>query len=261
MTFSSSPSVAANPIETLVLFPFQPDPKRTETWLIGGLIALAAGFVPLLPYALLVGHGARISRDVQAGRPLMLPEWQDLATYLIDGFKVLGVSLVYCLPAIVLLFAGYGVVFGSMIIPFVASGGDPDRLDPTVFGMSIVGGQVVLFSLVGIGTILLLIGLALASPAIQHMLATGRFASAFDMRAWWPMVRTNISGWLLAFLVLLGINLVLSLMINVLVLTVILCVLLPIVAPLVQLYLTWVGAALFAEAYRVGRERQSTGVA
>jgi hypothetical protein len=260
MGLSSLPADATS-IETLVLFPFQPDPKRTEKWLIGALIALVAGFFPVLPYALLLGHGARISRDVQAGRPPTLPEWHDLTTYLIDGFKMIGVGVVYSLPALVLLFGANGVVFGSMAILIVASGGELDRLDSNVFSFSLIGGQLVFFSLIVLGTILMLIGVALAVPAIQHMLATGRFASAFDVRAWWPMLRTNISGWLIAFAVLFGVNLVLGLMINVLLFSLVFCILLPIAGPLFQVFPAWVGAALYADAYRVGRERHSKGIA
>lgn len=261
MALTSQSAASSNTVEKLIFFPFEADPKRIEKWLIGGLIALVAGFVPILPYAVLLGHGARISRDVQAGQAPRLPDWQDLATYLIDGLKIVGVGLVYSLPALVLLFGSYAAMFGSMFLPVIVSGGDPDRLDPAVFGLSLVGGQLVFFGLIGLGIVLMLIGLALAAPAIQHMLATGRFAAAFDLRAWWPLVRRNFGGWLVGFAVLFGVNLVLGMILNVVFFTVVLCALLPFLGPLVQAYLVWVGAALFADAYRVGLERTRAGVA
>jgi hypothetical protein len=122
-----------------------------------------------------------------------------------------------------------------------------------------VGGQLVFLGLIGLVFVLMVIGLALAAPAIQHMLATGRFAAAFELRSWWPIVRLNVGGWLVGFALLFGVNLVLGLILNVVVFTVVLCVLLPFLSPLVQAYLAWVGAALFADAYRVGRERTRAG--
>lgn len=90
-------------------FSFVADDKDWAVKILIGAGILLAGilFSPLLlipliaAVALLSGYSLAITRRVIRGQGPLLPDWQGWRTFLTDGLKVIVVTVVYALPAIV----------------------------------------------------------------------------------------------------------------------------------------------------------------
>lgn len=71
--------------------------------LLMGVFFFWVALIPtILAFALLAGYGLEITRRVIRGNPLVLPEWEDWGTLLVDGLKVCAILLVYALPSLVI---------------------------------------------------------------------------------------------------------------------------------------------------------------
>src|SRR5689334_4077382 len=84
------------------------DPKWVTKLLIGGGLILA-GFLAIFTvigwifvFAIVLGYLIQFCRNVIAGQPQPLPEWDNWGTKMTDGFKAIVVNLVYALPAIII---------------------------------------------------------------------------------------------------------------------------------------------------------------
>ncbi len=87
-------------LKEIVTFPFK-DADSRKYLLIGGLISIAAFFIPILPYFILYGYAVIIVRQVLNGEsPHMVP-WEDWGGMLKDGAKLFGVRLIFALPIII----------------------------------------------------------------------------------------------------------------------------------------------------------------
>ena len=94
--------------------------------------------------------------------------------------------------------------------------------------------------------------------AIAHMIATNEFAAAFRVREWWAIFRANWTGYLIAYVLILGFWMVLSFAMQILYFTIIFCCLVPFVMIFVVMYVMVIGSVLFAQTYRTGSEKLAT---
>src|SRR6266487_2145688 len=76
------------------------DPRWMPKVLIGGLFFLLSTVVVGIPF--LLGYIARMTRNIIAGNPLPLPEWNDLGEFFGEGLVLFAVGLIYMLPVSVL---------------------------------------------------------------------------------------------------------------------------------------------------------------
>lgn len=89
-------------------FSFVVDDKDWAVKILIGAGILLAGIlfswlllVPLIAaVALLCGYSLEITRRVIHGDPQLMPEWKEWGTFLADGLRVIAVTIVYALPAI-----------------------------------------------------------------------------------------------------------------------------------------------------------------
>jgi hypothetical protein len=162
------------------------DPRWGQKILIGGLFYLA-GFL-IIGWFFLLGYVARVTRNVIAGDPRPLPEWQDLESFFGEGARLMGVLLCYIVPCVVV---GLMFIFPSMIL---------DSVDNE--GLQTAGGL-----LLGCFSCLLLplwLAIFLLLPAsILFAIVEQRFGAAFEFPRIWAFVRANIGNYLLAILVLI----------------------------------------------------------
>jgi hypothetical protein len=233
-------------LKTIISFPFQ-----DERWVSKLLIACVwvfLGFIPVLPYLLLLGYVALIILEVvEEGKP-SLPEWDDLSRIFTHGFRLFGVGFVYSLPFLLLMVLGYGVMILSIFTV------ESSVVSEGVGFLSVLGSYLVGFGLIGLG-VLLAFGTSVFLPiAGCHAVVEGEFAAGFRFREWWPIFRANWDGFLISFVLLFGGGMVAYYAAQFLVFTVVLCCLYPIVIGVLSVYFLIVGGALFAQAYRVGRE-------
>jgi hypothetical protein len=242
---------AYSDLQDLFTFPFR-DQLWKNKFLIGALLYFAGLLIPIIPWIFLSGYSMQMMRRIiqENGDPF-LPEWNDWNRYLIDGLKQIGVGFIYMLPFITLFFIGYGLmVLPQMIFSIMASS---SQSSPPAWEF--------LFPFVGmaIGWIFFGVGMAgfmsvgLVLPvSIGHMVATDQFAAAFRIKEWWPIFRANLSGFLVAYVVILGASMVLNIATQILYFSVIFCCLMPFAMSGIMIYLMTVWSTLMAQTYRTG---------
>jgi hypothetical protein len=162
------------------------DPEWLSKILIGGLFYIA-GFL-IIGWFFILGYVARTTRNVIAGNPRPLPEWENLGDFFNEGLRLFGVMLCIILPIVVL-------AIGVMIPAGILSSVDND-------GVAAIGGLMS-------GTIAcLIVPLSLAvtffMPAmLLFAVVEQRFGAAFEFGRIWPFIKQNIGNYVLAIVVYL----------------------------------------------------------
>jgi hypothetical protein len=229
----------------LLTFPVK-DAEARKQFLIGTLVYLAAFIIPVIPVLLATGYMMRIMRQILGGEQPRMIEWNEWGEMFVDGARLLFVRLVYMLPFFLLLCPLIGI---NIALPFILenAGNNADWiivLFPIVFG----GFFLVFIPLMLILSVLL--------PAAEvHVTDKVEFAAAFRMREWWPIFRTNWSGFLLALAIAYGISFVLTILVQFAMFTIVLICVLPFILPGIAMYVSLVMYAAFAQAYKEGKER------
>ncbi len=110
---------------------FREDPEWVSKVLIGSVLMLSAGVIPLLGHIVLIGWSAAIVRRAALGRETPLPrldfDLDDLTKLLGTGFKILVAMLLWSLPATLLIGSGVMCLYlGAFFAVFggAAAGGD-----------------------------------------------------------------------------------------------------------------------------------------
>ncbi|HEY8848674.1 MAG TPA: DUF4013 domain-containing protein [Thermoanaerobaculia bacterium] len=160
------------------------DPRWLPKILLGGLFTLASALI--VGTFFVYGYLARLVRNVIAGIPNPLPEWDDLGEYFSEGVRLFFITVIYAIPVIVL--AAAVVVPGAIL-----SQGDSESTRNLGAGvMSCVW------------CLIFPIGLALAvwMPAALLMAVVQReFSAAFEFSRILAFIRANLGNYLLAFVV------------------------------------------------------------
>ena len=237
-------------LQEIFTFPFK-DPRWKEKMLIAALVALGSMIVPILPLILLVGYCERIMRRmIQEGAAPALPEWDNLGDMFWRGFKVSAAWLIYTLPLIFLMIFAYTtMMLPAFMAPAIERGGAEELL-PAMFVGMFTG-----WAVFGLAMILTLITGMLAPVAVAHLVAKDDFAAAFRVKEWWAVLRANLGGFVIAFILMMGAFMLMSLAMQVLYLTIVLCCLLPFASGVVNAYLLPVVSALYAQAYRAAVQK------
>ncbi|HYK02799.1 MAG TPA: DUF4013 domain-containing protein [Thermoanaerobaculia bacterium] len=161
------------------------DPRWVQKILIGGLFYLA-GFL-IVGWFFVFGYVAHVTRNVAAGHPRPLPEWDDLGGFFSEGARLIGVMLLYFVPMFIL-----GVMF---VFPSIAL----DMVDHEA--IQALGG----LTLGCLACLLLPLWLAifLFLPAsLLFTMVEQRFGAAFEFGRIWRFIRVNVANYLLAILIL-----------------------------------------------------------
>jgi hypothetical protein len=163
---------------------------------------------------------------------------------------LLGAGLIYALPVVVLISLGYLVSFlPVMLVPWMETNADSFSAGSAFFPLF---GMFIGYGVLGVG-ILLGILIAIIVPAgFGHLVAKDRFSAVFQVNEWWPIFRANFIGFLLAFLILLGISMIGSIIFQILFLTIILYCLIPLVLCAFTMYISLISMTLFAQTYSDG---------
>ncbi len=220
---------------------------------IGVGLYVASVFIPLVPLIPLIGYTALIMRAVIETDALTLPAWDNWSDLFTEGLRVAGVALVAYLPVLVLMgvaFAGvFAPVFFSMVMVEANNAPEEWMALGSLLGLFI---GVVLFGLL---FLFLLVLAVLAPPAVAHAVARRQWLAAFRVGEWWPVLRANLAGFIIATGLLWAVGLAFGLLSQLLALTVVLICLLPFLMFPYTVYVLWVSAALYGQAYRDGVQR------
>ncbi|MCE5260041.1 MAG: DUF4013 domain-containing protein [Chloroflexi bacterium] len=232
---------ATSSFKNALTFSFQ-DKKWGTKYLVAGLLVIASAVIPLIPLLFLLGYKTRIMRRIanDDGQPA-LPDWNNWGDLLIDGLRLAGLYVVYYIPGIVLALIG----FLAMFIPAVNS-----HFDSGASSFAPVGVILLMWFFMGIGMLWCLAASFFLGPAQVHMVAKSRFSAGFEFSDWWKVMRANLGGFVLAFVLAIGLQQLASGIISISVLTVCLIFLVPFIAIAVSLYELIVTSTLYAIAYR-----------
>ena len=248
---STSQPVTTQSLTTLLSFPF-----RGAGWekklLVAALLSLAGMFTFGISQLFVIGYAARVMRKMihDGGEP-QLPDWDDWGGLILDGFKIAIAGGIYTLPVILSFTVGY---IGMFMPIFLDAARGSDEFIGGAFLLSF-GLFWLLFSL---GMLLsILIGFILP-PAIAHLVDRQSFTAAFSPRRWWPILRANLGGFAVMYIMLLGLFGVIYVVYTLLMFTFVLCFLAPFIMLALSVYLILASAALVAQAYREGKGRLET---
>jgi len=161
------------------------------------------------------------------------------------------------LPVVFIALLGFAIV----LLPGIL-------LDVDVIGQSeaspgnvLITGILSLAGLIVCGLVILLsliLGFVLPA-AVTHFAVKGHFSAAFDISEWWPILRNNISDFVIAYIILIVIGIFSALISQVLSFTIVLCLLVPILLCAVSVYTMFLTSGLFAKAYLGGLEKYTEG--
>lgn len=245
-----SESLSTMSLRKLFRFPFQ-EPEWASRFLVGALLTLANYIVPIVPGIFVSGYILRVMRQSVEGEEPTLPAWDDWGKLTKDGLGVLAISLVYFLPAIVVMIGGMVIYFvGSFYGPLAASTSSNPEEILVMMPMIMLGSMAIQFVTMFLGMILSILG-AIALPlALGQYVAHGEIRAAFRVRQWWRILKADKLGYFISWVVIVGLMGVIYFIAMLAYFTLILCCFIPILIAPVSLYILLVGAALFGQIYR-----------
>jgi hypothetical protein len=169
------------------------DPEWVKKILIGGAFTLACALLVGVPFVL--GYFSRTLRNVVAGEPRPMPDWDDLGGIFNEGLRLTAVYLLYTL-GIVAILAALGCV---VLLPVMALSGS-DAHASQALGLMGGLGIVALYGLVMVVSLALAVYLpaALARAALR-----GTVGDGFAWREIVAFITANLGNYLLALVIYL----------------------------------------------------------
>lgn len=240
-------------LQYLFTFPFE-DEKWGSKFLIAFLFSAAGFIIPVIPWVFVAGYVARIVKVVIDEDRYHLPDWEDWGNYFMEGLRLTALGFIAMLPMFLLLGVTYILMLSPMFLSVAQdSAFSYDEFSPWMFtpmigafaGMISVGVMILFIVLFGV----------LFPASMCHMIAEDKFGAAFHLRAWWPVFRANIWGFVITYILLLGTSYMTMFAFQLVYMTIVLCCLIPIIFGGLQVYLGIFAGALFGQTYRVGREK------
>jgi hypothetical protein len=96
----------------------------------------------------------------------------------------------------------------------------------------------------------------LGMPAIiGHTVAHDSFAAGFNFSGWWKVMKANLGGFAVTFLIIFGLVGVMYMLTQIFYMTIVLICLMFIVPLIAGFYISMVGAALIGQSYREGVDK------
>ena len=233
-------------LKEIFMFQFK-DAEARKYFLVGCLVAVAAFFIPILPYLVLFGYAARIAKQIMNNEAPRMVAWDDWGGMTKDGLKVFGIRMVLVSPILILLIP---IILASIAFPIVLSSVNSSEIE----SVTAVFTLVIFASICCI--VPLSIPLSLIIPGAEmHVIEKDDFMAGLRFKEWWPIFRANLSGFIAALAIIYVTSMVLTLVIQILGATIILACLMFILIPAMTIYLTVLMFVLSAQAYKVGKEK------
>ena len=154
---------------------------------IGGLFYVAAFLI--IGIFFIMGYCARLARNVIAGIPNPLPEWDDLGEYFGEGLGLFVIGLAYMAPVVV-------IVAGIFIPAILVAGSVDEEVLRNASGGAMSCAWCLIFPLSLAVSFFLPGGLLLA-------VVERRFTAAFEFGRLWAFIKGNFANYLLAYVVYL----------------------------------------------------------
>jgi hypothetical protein len=228
-------------LQDIFTFPFR-DPQWKKKMGLGALFLFLGYIIPILPGFFFSGYCYRMMRRIIINREdRALPEWEDWGGLFTDGAKVTLVYFVAFLPSIMLMVGSYLVMISPTF--FIALN---EEFIPS-FLLMFLG-----YPGIAMGVALSLIAQAFIPVAICHMAAKDKLSAAFQIGGWWRVLRANLVGFLLSFLIVMGVSMLAGFFVQLFYWTIVLCCLLPLIGSAISVYTVLTSSALYANTYSEG---------
>lgn len=161
------------------------DPRWLTKVLIGGLMYILAFLI--VGAFFIAGYAARLARNVAAGVPQPLPEWDQWGDDFVEGLRIAGVLLVYYVPIMLIAFVAFGG--GAALSAIMAESGSDAG---AIAGSGLMSVGVCLFYA-------LILVLMVIMPAVMLLVVMRRsFSAGFDFPAIFAYIRSNLANYVLA---------------------------------------------------------------
>ena len=161
------------------------------------LILIVLNLIPVVNW-IVVGYAARVLRESPgADAP---PKLEDYGKLFVEGAKVFFASLIYMIIPLIIIVAGVGSFFASMVM----GGGPsfmPSAVAPGMMGLLSGTGLV----LVIIGALIAFVMLVLLAAGIAHMIKTDKFSKAFSFGEILGIIRKIGWGKYIAWIILVAV--------------------------------------------------------
>jgi len=169
------------------------DPDWIKKILIGGVFALACAVLVGIPFVL--GYFSRTLRNVVAGEPRPMPEWDDLGEIFNEGLRLTAVSLIYGLA----IGAVVAVLLGVMILPLVALSGSHGGASEALGFLGGLG----LVGLCGLAMVVYLVVTIFLPAALARSSLRGTVADGFAWREILGFITANLGNYLITLVIYL----------------------------------------------------------
>jgi hypothetical protein len=221
--------------------------EAQKSFLIGSLVMLAGFIIPIVPFFIIYGYLSQIMEKTLNGEKASMPAWDNWEKLFKDGLRLYGVRMVFSIPIMILVFGLMFIYFGGIFLVLMQDGRPSNAL---------IAGLVLAF----LGVICLLFPLGLITsllsyPAGAHAVAQQSFSAGFNFGEWWPILRKNLGGFLLAIGITYVISFLTNILFQLLYITLILACLLPFIIPAMLFYMLLVIEPMAAQAYREGQQK------
>ena len=240
-----------NNLQETLLFPVR-DAEARKQFLFACLIVLAGYIIPILPFLVVMGYGAKIMRQIiDEKKSPSMPEWQgsNWSEMLMDGLILYGAQLVLMLPLFLFMGCGFISMFGGSMTMAISADENVEALVPISMLLFIVGfGSIMLFAVLSLpyGIILSAVG--------PHVVTNRSFTAAFQFKEWWPILRQGLGQFILGYVVVLALSFVFTFVIQIALITIVLMCIVPFIMIPYSAYLMLLTNTLFAQAYVAGRD-------
>ena len=169
------------------------DPDWIRKILVGGVFTLACALLVGVPFVL--GYFSRTLRNVAAGEPRPMPEWDDLGGIFNEGLRLTAVYLLYTL-GVVAIVAALGCVVMLPVMALSGAGGDVSEALGALGGLGILG----LYGLM----MVVFLALAVYLPAaLARAALRGTVADGFAWRESLGFIRANLGNYLVSLVIYL----------------------------------------------------------
>jgi hypothetical protein len=245
-------TIATTPLKAVFKFPFQA-PDWRNRFLIGAGLTFASFIVPIVPLIFVGGYVLQIMRQAIEGRDLELPAWDDWGKLGVDGLRLMLVGLVYLLPGMLIMFGGIGLYFiSSFFLPILLAVAEESGRSALALLLPLffLGSMAIMMVSMLVGGLLYLLGLIFLPAAITHFAAHDKVAAAFRVREWWPLLRANKLGYLIAWVVVAGLMALSYAALIMVYYTLVLCCFIPLLMAPAGFYVSLVSGVLFGQTYR-----------
>jgi hypothetical protein len=234
----------------LLAFPLRGE-NAAGKFAIACLVVTAGYLIPVLPWIFFLGYVYQIMTEVTSGGTARMPVWIEWGRLFRNGLKLFGLTSIYTLPVNLVFFGGFFAYFLAMFAFALAAENAPNSAASLMFAII----PLIFFLVMAVGYLLLLITGLIVPPAAGNMAAKDRFSAGFDFKSMLRVVRANSGGYLIAFLLVLGLLSLILFVSQIIYMTLIFCFFLPFILLILYTYLVLMSAALFADAYRSGMEK------